>query len=303
MMWPMKALAAAAICLLALLMPSSAPAALVSCSLSTSGVSFGSYDTLARTQVDAISSISVTCTGTDKDTVRVELSGGNTEPCANPRKLNSGTSASMTYQLYKDSGRSQLWCTGSGAISINFGFGSRVKTVTQAIPIYGRVLASQNPVVGTYSDRPLGRVFDQASGLAVAEASVPADVTVNAACALSVGTLGFGSYNPGTTATSSTTMSVRCTSGSSYNIALGAGQYAGGGTRRMLGPSSSYLGYELFSDAGRTTLWGDGASFGAMLPGNGTGDAQNITVHGRTVIGNTVRPGTYSDSVFVTVDY
>jgi spore coat protein U-like protein len=264
-------------------------------------MSFGSYDTLARSQVDGIGTITATCTGTNTETVNIELSGGNSGSCTTPRKLNSGTS--MDYQLYTDSARTVPWCAGTAVLSTTFTFTSKVKTITQSMSFYGRVSAAQNPAAGIYRDTLTARLRQASSGTQFAQNTVSADIAVNAACALSVGTLGFGSYSPGTTALGSATLGVRCTNGSSYNIALGAGQYAGGGTRRMLGPSSNYLGYELFRDSGRTVLWGDGASFGAKVPGTGTGGDQSLTVHGRSAIPDSVLPGSYSDSVFVTVDY
>jgi spore coat protein U-like protein len=300
-MWAWKALAVAAICLLGLLMPREASAGLTSCSLSTGGMSFGSYDSLARSQVDGIGTITATCTGTNTETVNIELSGGNSGSCTTPRKLNIGST--MDYQLYTDSARTGAWCTGTAVLSTTFTFTSRVKTITQSVSFYGRVFAAQNPAAGTYKDTLTARLRQASSGTAFAEVPLTSDLSVSAACMLSVGTLGFGSYSPGMTALGSATLGVRCTNGSSYSIALGAGQYAGGGTRRMLGPNSNYLGYELFRDSARAVLWGDGASFGAKVPGTGTGGDQSLTVHGRSAIPDSVLPGSYSDSVFVTVDY
>ena len=300
-MWAWKAFALAAVCLLGLLAPSEASAGVSSCSLTTGGISFGAYDTLARSQVDGIGTITVTCTGTDTERINIELSGGNSNACTTPRKLSAG--ATMDYQLYTDSARTVGWCTGTAVLTQNFAFTKNTKTITHSISFYGRVFGPQNPAAGTYRDSLTARARQASTGTAFGSVTVSAELGVSPACALSVGTLGFGSYSPGTTALGSATLGVRCTNGSSYNIALGTGQYAGGGTRRMLGPNSNYLGYELFSDPGRSVLWGDGASFGAKLPGTGTGGDQSLTVHGRSAIPESVLPGSYSDSVFVTVDY
>jgi spore coat protein U-like protein len=301
LIWAWKAFALAAVCLLGLLAPTEASAGLSSCSLSTGSISFGSYDALARSQIDGSGTISATCTGTNTETINIELSGGNSGSCSTPRALNGGTT--MDYQLYTESGRAVVWCAGTAVVSMTLTFTSKVKTITQSVTFYGRVFAAQNPAAGIYRDSLSARLRQASTGTQFAQNTVSAELNVNAACALSVGTLGFGSYSPGTTALGSANLGVRCTKGSSYNIALGAGQYAGGGTRRMLGPSSNYLGYELFRDSARAVLWGDGASFGAKVPGTGTGGDQSLTVHGRSAIPDSVLPGSYSDSVFVTVDY
>lgn len=96
---------------------------------------------------------------------------------------------------------------------------------------------------------------------------------------------------------------MNCSSGGAYQVSLGAGSNASGGTRRLAGPASSFLSYQLFRDSARTLAWGDGSALGARVSGTGNGSNQTLTVYGRIPAGQSVAVGTYTDSVLVTVDY
>lgn len=76
-------------------------------------------------------------------------------------------------------------------------------------------------------------------------------------------------------------------------------------TRRMTGPSSSTLAYNLYLDAARLLVWGNGLSgtsrYGPVLPLLG----QDITVpiYGRVPAQQSVAAGSYSDTLVVTVNF
>lgn len=99
-------------------------------------------------------------------------------------------------------------------------------------------------------------------------------------------------------------LSVTCTTSAPYTIGLGVGTGSGAtlAARRMTGPGSATVTYQLYRDSGRTLNWGDLAS-GDTLAGTGSGSAQTIDVYGR--VGNQTTPpaGTYNDTVLVTVSY
>jgi spore coat protein U-like protein len=67
---------------------------------------------------------------------------------------------------------------------------------------------------------------------------------------------------------------------------------------------ASNLTYQLYSDAARTMIWGDGTAgtvtVSAHVASNGT---QNNTVYGRIPALQGVRPGAYTDTITVTVTY
>jgi spore coat protein U-like protein len=86
-------------------------------------------------------------------------------------------------------------------------------------------------------------------------------------------------------------------------ISLSAG---GGGSffpRTMAGPAGSVLNYNLYSDGGRTTVWGDGTGGSASLSGSfGAGIPSTFTVYARIFRNQRgVAAGLYSDSIMVTV--
>ena len=110
-------------------------------------------------------------------------------------------------------------------------------------------------------------------------------------CSFSTTSMAFGSYS-GSNLDATATLTVNCTSGGAYSLAMGAGSNSNGSTRRMTNGSGSYLNYGLYSDSGRTTAWGDGAAYGSMVSGTGSGANQTITV-----------TASYSDTVIVTLNY
>ncbi|MDP9195491.1 MAG: spore coat U domain-containing protein [Pseudomonadota bacterium] len=129
---------------------------------------------------------------------------------------------------------------------------------------------------------------------------------VSSECAVSAATLAFGTYS--ITASSpddaTSTITVTCTNGTDWDVSLN-----GGGTGLILarlmsgtGNPLNLLGYQLYTSAGRTTVWGDGL-LGSQVSGTGTGSAQSLTVYGRIPAGQAVASDSYTDTVTVAVTY
>ena len=136
-----------------------------------------------------------------------------------------------------------------------------------------------------------------AAGTATTTFTVSA--TVVATCGVSATSLAFGSYTGSSAVDQTSTISVTCSNGAAYSVALNDGANASGSTRRMTGGASNYLTYEMYSDASRTTVW----NASAPVSGTGTGSAQSLTVYGRIPSGQNAVVGSYSDTVQVTVTY
>lgn len=101
---------------------------------------------------------------------------------------------------------------------------------------------------------------------------------------------------------------VTCTLNSSISISLDHGQnFLASNYRRMTDGSSHYIGYQLYSDSGYTTKWGnttDQPYIGGPVASTGTGAVVNYLVYGQIVNTNSSVPaGSYSDSVGITVTY
>ena len=129
------------------------------------------------------------------------------------------------------------------------------------------------------------------------------------ACSVSVTPL-VEVYNPasGTALVRSSTVTVSCTllSGlGGYSVAASAG--AGTYGNRVMSKSGSTLRYQLYLDAGLTTVWGDGTGGTSVVSGSSLvpvlGGSFSFTVWSESLPGLPVSPGTFTDSVTVTLQY
>lgn len=146
-----------------------------------------------------------------------------------------------------------------------------------------------------------------ATGLAAtATDTMTVSATVQSACIVSASALSFGSYNPtaATNTDATTTLSITCTSGTSYTVGLSAGNGSGAtvSSRKMTNGSNT-LDYSLFQDASRSTNWGNTPGTDTPASATAGASAASLTVYGRIVAGRNVPAGTYTDSVTVTVNY
>ena len=115
--------------------------------------------------------------------------------------------------------------------------------------------------------------------------------------------LAFGAYTTAQVDNTST-ISVTCTKGTTYNVGLDAGTSAGATvtTRKMTGPGGDTLAYALYQDSARTINWGNTVSTDTVI-GTGNGSAQTLTVYGRVPAGQFVTPGAYTDTITATITY
>ncbi len=141
--------------------------------------------------------------------------------------------------------------------------------------------------------------------VAVAAAVAPSRARGAPACSFGVaGALSFGVYDPLAAAPtdSSSTMSYRCPKGQAVQISLDAG-LAGSFAARALTLGTERLLYNLFLDAARTIVWGDGTGGSQAGPGvttHGAGGTTTVYVFGRIPAGQDVVAGTYGDTIRVT---
>jgi spore coat protein U-like protein len=117
--------------------------AATSCSIDATGaVAFGPYDWTAVAPTDSTGTITYTCDGP----ALVVLSQGSSGTYT-ARTMISGANQ-LTYNLYTDAARSQIWGDFSGGTTLRLvAAGTRVP-----ITVYGRLPAGQNVPSGSYSD-------------------------------------------------------------------------------------------------------------------------------------------------------
>lgn len=102
-----------------------------------------------------------------------------------------------------------------------------------------------------------------------------------------------------------------CNYGTPYSIYLGDGNNRiAGGFRRMTNGNNEYIPYQLYKDSNYSAVWdatGGVTNVGGAggVSGTGTGSAQSTSVYGKIPQGTSIAstPGSYSDSVVVTVTY
>jgi spore coat protein U-like protein len=132
-------------------------------------------------------------------------------------------------------------------------------------------------------------------------------------CIVTANPLSVGTYDPIVTNASSgvdlqgnTTLSVACLTGLHAWIGLSQGSNPNTGStdtvplRQML-YGTNKLGYELYQDAGLTTLWGNVQPSSSSY--SGTGLYTTVTVYGKVDKGQNVPSGNYSDLLIVSVNF
>jgi spore coat protein U-like protein len=130
-------------------------------------------------------------------------------------------------------------------------------------------------------------------------------ITIQAACeVVSSSDLDFGSVtSTGSAIDQSSTIAVKCSNATPYNLGLGLGSGGSSTTaRKMSAGGAEFVSYGLYRDAARSQPWGETIGTDTATA-TGTGSNQNFTVYGRVNSQTTPAPGSYSDVVTVTVTY
>jgi spore coat protein U-like protein len=131
----------------------------VDCSITTTGVAFGTYDPTLPTPNDATGDLTVVCTYTSGGGSRVDyaiaLSTGFSGSYVQ-RLLRSGP-ATLSYNLFDSATYTRVWGNGlggtglaAGSLTVGPGVGNGVREAIH--PIYGRIPAQQAPAIGEYTD-------------------------------------------------------------------------------------------------------------------------------------------------------
>ncbi|MFT4250976.1 MAG: spore coat U domain-containing protein [Caulobacter sp.] len=300
--------------------PSSAQAA-ASCNASVTSVNLGSsLSPLTAGTVDATANLNFSCTGLTS-LIPVSLcpnldagSGGSNG--SGQRYMVGPGGATVAFQIYQDSGRTQPW--GSSAllvfgtvptISANPGTGTSIN-VNQTV--YLRLTTTTTTVPGAYSTSFSGQNFFwglnllTCAGVTIGYAVVPATFTYSATlipdCTISTGNLAFGSAGVlSADKDAQSAMSVTCTKDTPYAIGLDNGQQGTSATARRMKAGTEYVTYGIYQDNARGSPWGSTA--GQTVGGTGTGGAQPLTLYGRVPAQTTPAPATYGDQVVATVTY
>jgi spore coat protein U-like protein len=119
----------------------------------------------------------------------------------------------------------------------------------------------------------------------------------------------LGSYYPsaGTADVVPFSVTLACVGGSGNStlpessVALSAG--SGSYSDREMQQGNTRLAYQVFMNAGLSTVWGDGSGATSVMSSPGGTSSQEIIGYGVISPGQWVQPGIYSDTLTVTVSY
>jgi spore coat protein U domain-containing protein, fimbrial subunit CupE1/2/3/6 len=133
-----------------------------------------------------------------------------------------------------------------------------------------------------------------------ARVTIAATCVIGGATTLDFATQGVLSAN----VNQMSTIQVQCTNTTPFNIGLDKGTNGSSVTSRLMkgGPTNETIAYSIYSDSGYSTNWGNTVGTDTVAS-TGTGASQSFTVYGRIPPQTTPSPGTYIDTVTVTVTY
>jgi spore coat protein U-like protein len=288
------------------------------CTVHVGNLAFGAVDTVGNGTAATSADVDISCDSITAGTTSITMcgnigegSGGVTDGV---RQSIAG-GGSLGFILYATNGTSTPW--GSTA-NPDLGEPNRIDVsvsgtdATATAHLYGLVPSGQSAAaVGDYQAdfTTADAIFTYAEGNldcsapvggadALASFSVTASVAAN--CDLETSDLNFGTAGIiGDNIDADTDLSIACTPGTAYSIAID-----GGGSHdpdnRLLRSGSDSVGYGLYSDTQRMDPWGTSA--GTMVSGNGNGATQRYGVYGR-IPPQPAAPGAYTDTVVVTITY
>lgn len=148
-------------------------------------------------------------------------------------------------------------------------------------------------------------VAAQEAKASVATGTLSVSMTIQASCTLaSTSPVAFGTQGVLTANTDATgSLTVQCTNTTPYTVALDAGAGTGATTAlRKMTAGAATVSYALYRDSSRTLTWGN-AQGTDTVAGTGSGSNQALTVYGRVAPQTSPAPGSYADTVNVTITY
>lgn len=316
--------------LLALLFGVTPARAQITCSsTSMSGLNFGSVNPLAS-QTNITATLNYTCKNSGNKTYSALLCFSIGEPGGgqtNPRLMSSGANT-LKFQMYQDANRSTVWGSqyfGSFLTPLQVSITLAKNTSTSgSATLYGQVLGGQiSAIPGSYADVYANgdtalTINDVQSGTPptscdwsqtanyfpfTVSATVTKQCMVTATTDIDLGTVPASATN----IANNGSIAITCSNTTTYYVGLSPSNTSstGAGVMSAGGGNTDKVPYQLYQDAGMTTLWGNTATdtgAGNGIASTGTGAAKSHTVYVRAPSAD-FRPDSYSDTVTVVVNY
>ena len=309
-----------AIVAMTLLLISALPARAALCSVDIGTLDFAQVDTLGDTATLTGTPVTIHCDGVTPGetlvTVCGSLGAGSGGAVGGLRRALSGDET-LGFILSVTDGGGVPW----GSLSapelgaprtITLNVDQENHTASRIVQLYGVVPEGQSAApVGAYSADFNGAdasfTYDEGdldcnvqSGSGDASVSFTVTASVAANCRLETSDLNFGTTGKiGDNIDGETAMSILCTAGTGYGIAIDGGGSGDTANRRLVAGENS-VRYDLYSNSQRSARWG--MDEGDMVNGDGDGTAQQYWVYGR-IPPQPAATGAYTDTVVVTLFY
>jgi spore coat protein U-like protein len=167
----------------------------------------------------------------------------------------------------------------------------------------------RNSVIAPIGAGVLLALAGAASEAATKNDSFLVTASVSKNCIITAPDLNLGVFDGTNDLTASSTISINCTSGTTFNVDLSTGSSATYAMRTLVNGTDT-LNYNLYSTNTYTAVWGNGT--GGTVRGAGTGQGmaagqvQSLTVYGRLLASDNTGAfgaGSYSDTIVATITY
>ena len=136
-----------------------------------------------------------------------------------------------------------------------------------------------------------------------ATGTMAVSATVTSSCATSATAAAFGTWMFTAASTASSTITVTCTNGAAVSsVGLDNGLQPVATVRQMKSTGTQTIAYGLYQDSGYATAWTN-AAWPALATYTAGASAATFTVYANAPSGPIVSPGTYNDTVGITVTY
>jgi spore coat protein U-like protein len=282
------------------------------CSVAATTHSFGAYDTINPTA--GTSAITISCRHNGQAftfNYAIALSSGSGSYAT--RQM-AGAGDTLNFNHYTTLAHTTVWGDGtagtatvSGSLFVPQGGGN---AGSQTQTVYGLIGAPQNVTATGYATAsPITVTLSatNAGDFPTTTTTFNTNASVAAQCNVSAANLSFGAIDPlNSQVDRTTTLTMNCTKNSPYTVGLDAGVTAGATiAQRLMANGANTMQYNLYTDAARTTIWGNTVGSWVSASGAGLGIAQTLTVYGRVASGQTnLAVGNYQENtITVTVTY
>lgn len=127
-----------------------------------------------------------------------------------------------------------------------------------------------------------------------------------ASCRVTATPVRFGNYNPLRVAPLNRTsrITVNCSGTGTFTVALSTGQSGSYNPRYMLsGASADQLDYNLYTNAARNIIWGDGSGGSVIVTHVFNNNRVRLNVYAQIPARQDITPGNYTDNITVKVTF